>query len=191
MPSVARMPPPPSEDYSQRMREAAAIVSPSPAGKLPAHCAVLLNNPQFLERWFGLLDTAVARSTLSDRDRTLVVMHLASRMRCVYAWAHARARDQLTSEELYKLTLPSGKGLWSHRDRALLLAAEETFERGGISSATWTVLSESHDQTQLYDLVMLLGFQMMTLSLLNSLGVPSEDGDPLAPWQRIDNGAAA
>jgi len=206
MSSAPRILPPLPSQYTERMTEAAKLTKHGPDGKMQTHYGVLMNNPYFLERWTRMAGTVVMRNSLQSREKMMVIMHLAWCMRCSFAWIqrqaekdpavyiptlHTKPQDHLSADELHKLTLPADKAIWSNHERLLLRATEETFEAGGISSATWSGLSEFMTQTELYDLVMLLGFYMMTLSMINSLGVPNYDGDPPAPWPPADNGAPA
>ncbi|MDP3750017.1 MAG: hypothetical protein Q8Q88_23570 [Phenylobacterium sp.] len=206
MQRAPRIQPPAPEAYTERMQQAATLTKRGRDGQMQKHYAAMMANPYFLERWLRMSGTVVGKNRLSDREKMMVVMHLAWCMRCSYAWVqrqgekdpatyipslHTKPQDHLTRDELHKLTMPAKKALWPKQDSALLLAVEQTFEAGGISSKTWSDLSEFLDEGKLYDLVMLLGFYLMTMSMLNSLGVANYEGDPVAPWPRIDNGAPA
>lgn len=193
-------------EFTEAMQAAAKITKPGRDGRMQRHYATFINNPYFLERWARMAGTVVLRSSLSNRQKMMVVMRLARLMRCSYAWVqrqaekdpksymadlHTKPQDHLSVDELGLLAQDSSAGPWSPEEADLLLAVEETWSAGGVSTATWARLSRSLSEQQLYDLVMLIGYYLMTMSMLNSMGVPNLDDDPPAPWAQVDNGAPA
>lgn len=192
-------------DFTEAMAAAARITKPGRDGRMQRHYATFIHNPYFLERWARMAGTVVLRSSLSNRDKMLVVMRLARLLRCSYAWVqrqaekdpktylpdlHTKPQDHMSQEELQRLAQEKAPGDWSLGEGALLAAVEESWSAGGISDATWNRLCEHYSEEQRYDLIMLIGYYLMTMSMLNSMGVPNLPDDPPAPWAQIDNGSA-
>lgn len=206
MSSIARISPREPEGFDQAMQSAAKIAKNGRDGRMQRHYAVLINNPYFMERWARLSGTVVLRSSLSNREKMIVVMRLARLLRCSYAWVqrqaekdpavylpdlHTKPQDHLSAAELDALAQDASDGRWSPHEAALLQAVEETWAQGGISDDVWRQLKATFSDTQMYDLVMLIGYYLMTMTMLNSMGVQNLPDDPPAPWARVDNGSPA
>lgn len=204
--AAQRIPPLDPAEFDEAQRKAAGVTKLGRDGRMQRHYATFMHNPYFLERWARMAGTVVLRSTLSSRDKMIVVMRLARVLRCSYAWVqrqaekdptvympdlHTKPQDHLSEAEIAVIATDTAAGSWTRHEQALISAVQDSFERGGISNATWEVLRETLSPPQAYDLVMLIGYYLMTMSMINSLGVQNLGDDPAAPWARIDNGSPA
>lgn len=202
-----RFPPLPVEEYSEFGQD--LLLNKTFAGPdgLPYHhYRSYAHRPWFFDRWLKLTGSVVKHSTLGERDKQLVIMHVAWLTRSSFSWVQrVKQTDQrrneipslhsspldagCTAEELADLAKPAAEGSWSPRDRAILDAVEETAQQGGISDRTWKALSGTFERDQLFDLVALIGLYLLTCTTINSLGVPHYPGDPAPPWDPVDNGS--
>lgn len=99
-------------------------------------------------------------SSLSPRQRELLVLRVARLRACEYEWLQhtVLARDAgLEIDEIRRVAAgPDAEG-WSALDRAMVRAADELVGGADISEPTWSVLADALDQQQLLDLVFTVG----------------------------------
>jgi len=70
---------------------------------------------------------------------------------------------------------PDAEG-FSREDAALLRAADELHAHAKISTATWDLLAERHDERGLIEIAMLVGHYHLVAFTLNSLEVELDEG---------------
>ncbi|TCJ96514.1 carboxymuconolactone decarboxylase family protein [Nocardia alba] len=116
-------------------------------------------------------------STLSARQRELLVLRVAAVQRCGYEWAQhsiLAADAGLEPEEIARIERgPSASG-WSAIDGALLAAVDELLGDGAVSGPTWTALATEFDEHQLMDVVFTVGMYAMLAMALSSFAVAAE-----------------
>ncbi len=179
-----------------------------PDGEPYNHYRIYARSPWFFDRWLKLTGSVVKHSSLDERTKLMVIMHVAWWTRSSFAWVqrdketdsrhnlistlHSSPRSAgCTDSELRDLAKPAADGEWAALDKAILDAVEETGRDGGISTPTWQTLAESFTEQQMFDLVALIGLYLLTCTSINSLGVPHYPGDGAAPWPHVDNGSPA
>lgn len=117
-------------------------------------------------------------TTLSARQRELLVLRVASLRHCRYEWAQhvVLARDVgLADEEIERVARgPEAPG-WQALDRAMLTAADELVEGAKVSDATWSTLAAELDEHQLMDLVFTVGAYDVLAMAFESFGVELDD----------------
>jgi alkylhydroperoxidase family enzyme len=117
-------------------------------------------------------------STLSQRDRELLVLRVASLRRAVYEWEQhvVQGRDAgLSDDEIARIAEGPDAPGWPALDRAMLRAVDELVGDGTISDSTWAALSSELDQHQLMDLVFTVGAYEVLAMALRSFGVQLDD----------------
>lgn len=118
-------------------------------------------------------------STLSPRDRELLILRTCWLCRCEYAWAHhsriARSIG-LTDDELDRIVEGADAEGWSPPEIALLRAVDELHGYRFIFEATWTTLSEDYSTQQVMDVVATVGTYNLVCMMLNSWGVQLDEG---------------
>ncbi|WP_460306755.1 carboxymuconolactone decarboxylase family protein [Actinocorallia aurea] len=117
-------------------------------------------------------------SSLTARQRELLVLRVAHLRECAYEWAqHAvlAARAGMTAEEIARVARGPAAPGWGATDRALLTAADELLGDGTVSSATWTALSAEFDDRGLMDVIFTIGAYALLAMALRSLGVQPEE----------------
>lgn len=117
-------------------------------------------------------------STLSPRQRELLVLRVAVLRECEYEHAQhsVLARDAgLSPEEVARVAEgPSAAG-WAPLERAMLAAADELVGDAVISDATWAALAAELDEHQLMDLVFTVGAYEVLAMAFRSFGVQLDD----------------
>ena len=63
---------------------------------------------------------------------------------------------------------------WSPLERAALRCVDETADDGAVSDGTWDTLAEGLRESELLELLMLIGHYMMLTTVLGSLRIPLE-----------------
>ena len=141
----------------------------------------MANHPDLARRWMVFANHVLGKSTLSVRDRELVILRIGYLCRSGYEWGQhvLIAREAgMTEEEIRSCkTGPDTPGL-ADLDRLLLKATDELHEDAHVSDATWEALAAHYDQQQMMDLVFTVGQYNLVSMALNSFGVQPDKGLP-------------
>ncbi|MCE3550990.1 carboxymuconolactone decarboxylase family protein [Pseudonocardia sp. RS11V-5] len=135
----------------------------------------MARHPRMMKRFNVLGGFFLTRGELPARERELVVLRVAWRSGCEYEWAQhvlIGRRAGLTDAEIARVAEPGAP--WSAADAALLRAADEVLDHTDLSDATWAELAGRFTETQLVELVVLVGFYRMAAGFLNATGVQKE-----------------
>jgi len=139
------------------------------------------NHPDLARRWMVFANHILGKSTLSVRDRELVILRIGYLCQSGYEWGqHVQiARDAGMSDEEIRAcrTGPDTPGL-SELDRLLLQATDELHADAHVSDATWAGLSAHYSTQQMMDLVFTIGQYNLVSMALNSFGVQLDEGLP-------------
>jgi len=122
---------------------------------------------------------------LSGRHREILILRTGCNCASEYELAqHYRIglTVGLTGEDIERIrTGPEAPG-WQPVEAALCRAADELHTDHVISDRTWAELAEAFDEPTLIEVPMLIGYYHLVSMVLNSLGVPVEDGAQPFPW---------
>jgi alkylhydroperoxidase family enzyme len=188
-PDRPRIPPLPPAQWPAEMSDAlAALRPPAPRHPLPSREAnrpkglnalgVLARHPALTTAFNTFNGHILFATTLSPRQRELLVLRVATRRDAPYEWAqHAvLAGDAgISDEEVARVrTGPEAEG-WTPLERALLVAADELVAEACITEPTWSVLADHLDDQQLMDLVFTVGAYETVAMAFNSFGVALDD----------------
>lgn len=186
--TMARVAPLPVASWSPRIREALAAITP-PASS-PARTSrktrpkglnslgTFAHHPALAQVLFALNGHVLMGSTLTPRQREMLVLRVAARRECDYAWAQhlVVGRDAgLTDEEIARIALGPDAPCWDSLDAALLRAVDELIGDGTISDGTWTILAAEFDPRQLLDLVATVGAYETTTFLMRAFAIDLDD----------------
>jgi len=138
-------------------------------------------DPDLFRRWLGFGGALLAGS-LPGRLRELVILRTAARFDGRYEWGQhiALAEAQgVTPAELVALGSGSGSGgldaiEWAPLERAALGAVDETADHGAVADTTWQALADLLRESELIELLMLIGHYLMLTTVLRSLRLPLE-----------------
>ena len=141
----------------------------------------LANYPELSNSWFQFGNHILGNSTLSARDREVLILRIGYLCRSEYEWGQhveiARQADVSDDDIRACKTGPDTPGL-DESTRLLLQATDELHADSFISDATWSALSEHYDTRQLMDLLFTVGQYNLVSMVLNSLGVQLDEGLP-------------
>jgi alkylhydroperoxidase family enzyme len=139
------------------------------------------NHPDLARRWMVFANHILGKSTLSVRDRELVILRIGFLCQSGYEWGqHVQiAREAGMSDEEIRTckTGPDTPGL-SELDRLLLQATDELHADAHVSDSTWQGLAEHYSTQQMMDLVFTVGQYNLVSMALNSFGVQLDEGLP-------------
>ena len=141
----------------------------------------LANHPDLAKRWMVFANHILGKSTLSVRDREMLILRIGFLCQSGYEWGqHVRIAQELgMSDEEIRLCQsgPDTPGI-SAVDRLLLAATDELHNDAHVSDETWQGLAEHYNRQQLMDIVFTVGQYNLVSMALNSFGVQLDDGLP-------------
>ena len=173
------------EQWPDQMREAlAALRPPEPRHPLPPRrddrpkalnaLGTLARHPQLARAFHTFNGHVLFGSTLSPRQRELLVLRVAAVRGSDYEWAqHAfLARDAgLGDDDIARIAVGPEASGWSSLHRAMVRAVDELVSDALISDSTWSALAGELDEQQLMDLVFTVGAYEVLAMAFRSFGV--------------------
>src|SRR6478609_8144331 len=189
-PRIAPLPP---REWPEEMREAlAALRPPKPRHPFPSQDAdrpkgrnalgTFAHHPELAQAFHTFNGHILFASTLSPRQRELLVLRVAAVRRSDYEWAqHAiLAGDAgVEPEEVARVAEGPDAPGWSAIDQAMVRAVDELLADAAVADSTWEVLAGALDEQQLMDLVFTVGAYEVLAMAFRSFGVEM-DADLLA-----------
>ena len=172
----------PALESDQWAPEAAELMQPFvDQGRVFNIFKTLANHPDLAKRWMVFANHILGKSTLSVRDREMVILRIGYLCQAGYEWGQhvLIARQAGMSDDEIRLCQsgPETPGI-SELDKALLSATDELHADAHVSDATWEVLSKHYNQQQMMDLVFTIGQYNLVSMALNSFGVQPDEGLP-------------
>jgi alkylhydroperoxidase family enzyme len=187
---MPRVPPLPPRQWPAGMAEAlaAAYRPDNPRHPLPPRDAdspkglnamgVLAHHPELTGAYNQLIRHALYFSTITPRQRELLVLRVAHRRDSSYEWAqhvYQAGVAGLTPDEIARVRRgPEAEG-WDPLERALLSAADELVATATVADETYAVLSESLDTQQLMDVVFIVGAYEVFAMAMRTFRVELDD----------------
>lgn len=152
------------------------------AGQQPLNVfATLLHHPGLFRRWLPFANHILGKSSISARDRELLILRTAWNVQSDYEWGQhvliAQREGMGEADVAAAKRGPDAPGL-DAKDASLLRAADELVADAFIADATWAALAAHYDTRQLMDIVFTVGQYNMLAMGLNSLGVQRDAGVP-------------
>jgi AhpD family alkylhydroperoxidase len=201
---MARIAPRPVDEWPAGMQAALAASrpsvsephpSPTPAGRPRAGNALgtFAQYPELAKAYLTFNGHILYNSSLSARQREILVLRVAVLRKCEYEWAQhvvLGADAGLTADEIDRIVEGSERPEWNELDRSLLRAVDDLIGGAEVSDANWADLARRLDQSQLMDLVFTVGAYETLAMAFRSFGVePDEDLIPNLPgttgaWDR-------
>jgi alkylhydroperoxidase family enzyme len=121
---------------------------------------VLAHHPELTDAYNQLIRHALYFTTLTPRERELLVLRVAHVRDATYEWAqhvHQAGVAGLTAEEVIRVRTGPEAPEWDSHERALLSAADELVADARITEETYATLSTSFDTQQMMDVVFTVG----------------------------------
>lgn len=143
----------------------------------------LAHHPKLLKRWLVFGGHVLAKNTIPDRERELLILRTGWRCGSEYEFGQHTtigAAAGLSDDEVRRTAVEGTDG-WSEADALLLRAADELVADHTLSDATWEALVARWDTQQVIDLIFTVGQYVLVSTALRSLGVQREEGVPGFP----------
>ena len=179
----------PPKAWPPEMRDALAALRPADA-RHPAHApregrpkglnllGTFAHHPALIRAYHVFNGHVQFATTLSVRQRELLVLRVAAVREADYEWAqHAvlAADAGLDDDEVARVAEGPDAPGWSPLERAMLSAVDELIADAEIADATWTALAGELDDQQLMDLVFTVGAYDLLAMAIRSFGVEMDD----------------
>jgi alkylhydroperoxidase family enzyme len=139
----------------------------------------IANHPKLLKRWSVFAGHVLSKSTLSGRDRELLILRTGWNCSSPYEWGQhvVIAREEgVTDDEIARIALGPEAAGWQPNEAALLRAADQLHDRQVIDDATYGELAGHYDDRQLLDIVFAVGQYHLVSMALNTFRVERDDG---------------
>ncbi len=153
-------------------------------GQVPNIFKTLARHPKLLKRWTVFGNHILRKSTLSTRERELLILRIGWLCKAEYEWGQhvlIARKAGLTDAEIHRITEGPDAAGWEPFDAALLRAADELHRDAFLSDATWNALGARFDTQQMMDVVFTVGQYNLVSMALNTLGVQRDPGVPGFP----------
>jgi alkylhydroperoxidase family enzyme len=181
-PRIAPLPP---DEWPDAMRGALAALRPAnPRQPLPSPdpnrpkglnvLGTLAQHPELTTAFHTLTGHVLFGSTITPRQRELLVLRVANRRQAAYEWAQhvvLAADAGITAEEVERVVEGPDAPGWAPLEAALLRGADELLEDAGMADTTWAVLADHLDTQQLMDVVFTVGTYEVLAMALKTFGV--------------------
>ncbi len=184
-PDGPRIRPLPPGEWPDTMRDAlAALVPPDPRHPLPERrsdrpkglniLGTLAHHPALTRAYHAFNGHVLFATTLSLRQRELLVLRVAALRQAAYEWAQhvvIAADVGIGPDEIARVAEGPDAPGWSPSDAALLRAVDELVGDARIADTTWQLLAGELDEQQLMDLVFTVGAYDLLAMAMRSFGV--------------------
>ena len=184
-----RIPPLPPKEWPDEMRGAlAALRPPNSRHPLPSRepgrpkglnaLGMFARHPDLTRAFNTFNGHILFSSTLSPRQRELLVLRVAAVRQSTYEWKQhvvLAADAGLTPDEVARIEEGPGAAGWSPLDRAMISAVDELLSDAMVTDGTWGALASGLEVEQLMDLVFTVGAYDLLAMAFRSFGVPLDD----------------
>jgi alkylhydroperoxidase family enzyme len=152
---------------------------PGGASEMRQLCPESPPSTETCQRYWAYTGYFVRNATIPARDREVIILRTAWLNRGDYIWGRHNIIGQeagLTEQEISRVTLGDDAAGWSDFDAALLRAADELYTTRFVSEATWNTLGERYTESQLREVVLIVGNYTQLSMFQNTLGAQLEPG---------------
>ena len=184
MGDAPRIPPIPPTDWPPAMGDALAALEPPVRRHVapprdPARpkglnvLGTLAHHPELTRAFHTLTGHVLFATTISPRQRELLVLRVAAVRDCAYEWAQhlvLAADAGITDEEVARLRVGPAAPGWTGIDGALVAAVDELLHDARLTDATWGALAAELDTQQLMDVVFTVGTYDTLAMAMRSFG---------------------
>ncbi|KPM53577.1 carboxymuconolactone decarboxylase [Frankia sp. R43] len=151
------------------------------------------HHPALARAFFTFNGQVLLATTLTPRQRELLVLRVAAARGCDYLWAehlHLAQEAGLTAEETGNIAEDAGRIAASSGDgsaegstetpftpfeSALVRAVDEIIADGQLTDGTWATLTTELDTQQMLDLIFTVGAYETVSAMLRTFGIGTDD----------------
>jgi 4-carboxymuconolactone decarboxylase len=141
--------------------------------------STLAHHPKLMKRWMVFASHVLAKSTLSARDRELLILRTGWRCQAPYEWGQhvAIARQSgLGDDDIVRVSEGPAAPGWAPNEAALLRAADQLHDKQALDDDLYATLAAHYDTQQLLDIVFACGQYTLVSMALNAFRVERDDG---------------
>lgn len=184
---AVRLEPIPTDEWSEEVREAMAVLPPEmvPApGQTINSLSILAHNPAIAAASLAMTLHLRFGSTISDRDRELLILRTAYRRGAEYELRrHARnaRRYGMADADIARIADGPDAPGWEPADALLVRAVDELCDDYRLGDATWNALRERYTIQEIMDVLFTVGTYDGMAMAFNTLGLQVEADIPPFP----------
>ncbi|HXY93795.1 MAG TPA: carboxymuconolactone decarboxylase family protein [Acidimicrobiia bacterium] len=138
----------------------------------------LARHPRLTHAFHAFNGHILFTSTLTPRDRELLVLRVAKVRDATYEWEQhvvVGGEAGLSDDEIVRVAEGPDAPGWAPHDAAMVRAVDELVADAMIADTTWAVLAETFDTEQLMDLVFTVGAYDVLAMAFRSFRVQLDD----------------
>jgi alkylhydroperoxidase family enzyme len=138
----------------------------------------LARHPMLAQAFHTFNGYILFASTLSPRQREMLVLRLATVRNSTYEWAqHAVLAGDvgISPDEIDRIAVGPDAPGWPPLERAMLSAVDELVRDGMVADSTWQILAGELEERQLMDLVFTVGAYEILAMAFQSFGIELDD----------------
>ena len=139
---------------------------------------VMAHHPDLMKAWSPLRNYVVGESSLSPRQRELLILRTACNCDAGYEWAHHVERGLKAGLDQSEIECvkqgPAAPG-WSPNEAALLSAADDCHRNYLVTTKTLEALDQYFNTQQQLDIAVTVGMYMTLALIIKTWDVPLED----------------
>ena len=145
----------------------------------PLHIqSMMAHHPALLKAWMPFRNHVVANSTLSPRQRELLILRIAYLCQSDYEWQHHVERGLLAGLSQVDIEcVKQGSDVpgWTADEAALLAAADQCFNDLCIQKESLQQLNQHFSAQQQLDITVTVGMYLILAMIIKTYDVPMED----------------
>jgi len=139
---------------------------------------MMAHHPELLQAWMPLRNHIVANSSLSGRQRELIILRTAHNCEADYEWQHHVERGMvagLKTDEINRVAAGADAPGWKADEAALLNAADDCHRNSKLSHNTIEQLQAHFSTRQQLDIIVTVGMYKTLAVIIKSWNVQMED----------------
>ena len=139
---------------------------------------MMAHHPELLQAWMPLRNHIVANSSLSGRQRELIILRTAHNCQADYEWQHHVERGLiagLTIEEINRVAVGADAAGWQADETAILNAADDCHCNSCLTNKTVEQLQAHFSAQQQLDIIVTVGMYKTLAVIIKTWDVQMED----------------
>ncbi len=139
---------------------------------------VIARHPALMLNYVDFRNHIVKTSSLSGRQRELLVLRTAHNTGSEYEWSHHVVRSRaigMSEEEIDRVRHGAGARGWTEEEALLLKAADDMYADKEIARPTWAAMCAIFGDQQLLDIIFTVGTYFIMATILKTAEVPDEE----------------